>query len=198
MMEPSIKGSVLEASLSQLRDLVRRGALSEPKLRYYLGPETAAFALDQPILVSEWYPVRLYDRVLRAMVQELHGGRVGELAEAGRHTARALAEKGIYAQLSRPPDGRADPFLVRLIISLSRAIYNFTSWDLGAFEDGAFEIVISDADEYPDTFMWRNVGFVEVATTQATGHPWTVTCTRPARDRIVLRVTRAPSEPGAG
>ena len=192
-MEPSIKGSVVKVTLDELRDLVHRGVLSETKLRGRLEPEVAAFALDRSITISDWYPARLYDAVLRTMVQELHGGRIQDLAERGRDTARELAEKGIYAQLKRPPDGRSDPSLIRLIISLSGAIYNFTSWELGAFEDGAFEIVISDADAYPDTFMWRNVGFVEVATTLATGHPWSVTCTRPTRDRIVLRVTRVPT-----
>jgi hypothetical protein len=114
------------------------------------------------------------------------------MAEAGRRTARVLAEKGVYAQLERRHDGRADRGLVRLVTSLSKSIYNFTSWDVGRFEDGLFEIVISEAKDYPDTLMWRNVGFVEVATSQATGGSWTVSCERPTRDRVVLRVSLRP------
>jgi hypothetical protein len=127
------------------------------------------------------------------MIDAVYGGRIEAMAEAGRRTARSLIDKGLYAQLHWPPDGRTNPALVRLIISLSKAIYNFTTWELARFEDGSFEIAISDAKTYPDTLMWRNVGFVEVATSQATGESWSVRCERSTRDRIQLQVTRVAS-----
>jgi hypothetical protein len=188
--EPSIKGSVVRVTVEELRDLVRVGTLREDAVRAALGPEAAELALDRTVSVSAWIPVRLYDAILRHLIRTVGRGHMEYMVEGGRRTARALAEQGMYAQLERRSDGRADPTVVRLIVTLSKAIYNFTRWELGSFADGAFEIVISEAGDYPDTLMWRNVGFVEVATSQATGEPWSVGCERPTRDCIRLVVTR--------
>ena len=55
-VEPSIKGSVVQTTLDELRDLVQHGSLSEADLRQYLGPDAASFALDASINIAQWYP----------------------------------------------------------------------------------------------------------------------------------------------
>jgi hypothetical protein len=190
--ENSVKGSILMVTLEELRTAVRSGQLSEGEVRRALGPETAELALRKEIQLASWYPVRLYDPILRYMMNALGGGKTEYLVECGRKTARELVKKGVYQQL-KSANFRADPAFVRLVISLSKGIYNFTRWELAAFDENKqwFEIVISGAEDYPDTFMWRNVGFVEVSVSEHAGVPWTVRCSRPTRDRVVLRVTRS-------
>jgi len=190
--ENSVKGSIVVGSLEELRAAVRSGQLREDDVRRTLGPEAAGLALNRDIQLASWYPVRLYDAILRYMTDALGGGKTEYMVECGRKTARELVKKGVYQQL-KSGNARVDPALVRLVISLSKGIYNFTRWELGAFDKDKqwFEIVISEAEDYPDTFMWRNVGFVGVSVSEHAGEPWTVHCSRPTRDRVVLRVTRS-------
>jgi hypothetical protein len=119
--------------------------------------------------------------------------RQEEARHRGRHAARMLSDAGFYAQLERRADGSSSAALIRLVISLARAIYNFTTWELGHFEDTDFEIVITDAAAYHDTFMCRNVGFIEAATSLATGKDWCVTCERTSPARIVFHVKHVPA-----
>lgn len=192
-MEPSVKGSVVKVAVDELRALVEKGRLLEDKLRDRLEPDFADVVLEEPINIAAWYPASLYDALLHIFVDEIHVGEIERLAEGGRHAARKLSDAGFYGQLERRADGSASAALIRLVVSLSRAIYNFTTWELGHFEDTDFEIVITDAAAYPDTFMWRNVGFIEAATSLATGKDWCVTCERTSPARIVFHVKPVPA-----
>jgi len=191
-MEPSVKGAVVRTAVEQIRELLEQGRASEADLRAALGPAWSELALAGEIGPSTWYPAPFYDALLRFMMATAGAGRPEFVIESGRQAAAALTEKGIYGQMQRKADGRYDESFVRTLITLSKSIYSFTTWELGHLDAAAgfFEIVISDAAEYPDTFMWRNVGFVETMTCHATGERWRVRADRPARDRIVLTVRR--------
>ncbi|HVP30973.1 MAG TPA: hypothetical protein VMW35_17600 [Myxococcota bacterium] len=200
-MEPSVKGIVVRVAVEQVRDLLRRGVAREADLEKLLGAEGAKFVREADVSSTTWYPAPLYDALLRFLMATLGRGRPDCLIESGRQAAEAIAEKGIYSQFDRKAggDAEADPRVIQMMTTLSKAIYSFTTWSVGEvdFAKGRFEIWISDAAAYPDSFMWRNVGFLEVMTSRATGEAWKVTCERHSRERIRLVATRrAPPAPG--
>jgi hypothetical protein len=174
--------------VSQLNDLLRSGLLQNEDLDDALGPENADLVESGSVVSALWYPAELYDRMLTLMMRKAGGGKAEYLVEQGRLAVAALAATGVYPQLGR--EGPVDAASVRMLLSLSKAMYSFTSWELGAMEpdEGWFELVISDAAHYPDTFRWRNVGFIEAMTEHATGRRWRVTSRRERPDRIRFTV----------
>jgi hypothetical protein len=195
-LEPSVKGSILAVALAQLFELVDRGQIERGEVEATLGREWSEAARAARIAPSAWYPVQLYDRVLTLMMERAGGGRSEYLVEMGRQAARALARQGIYKQLERKAGGETDERFVRQLLTLAKALYSFTQWELESFDgdEGWFVIRISQARDYPDSLRWRNCGFLEAMTAQAVGHPVALTSERRPADCIRFRIQlRGPS-----
>jgi hypothetical protein len=195
---PSVKGSLIAVGMSQLNEQRRSGLIRDEDLDEALGPEYAELVTSGNVAIASWYPADLYDRMLSLMMHRAGGGKPEYLVEQGRRAVSALEATGIYQQLACR--GGLTRGFVRLLLSLSSAMYNFTTWDLGALEpdQGWFELVISGAARYPDTFRWRNVGFIEAVTERATGRSWRVTSERKTPDRIHFLVREVSAERGDG
>lgn len=185
---PSVKGVLLDVALKQVEGYLDAGEIRENDLADALGAEFGDLTPGVNLLISSWYPAELYDRLLTLMMTHAGGGKVEYLAGLGREAAMSIVATGIYGQLGI--EGDASRATVRKILSLAQAMYNFTTWEVGEVaEDGdAFQIVISRARDYPDSFRWRNVGFIEAVVEQVTGRRWQVTSERAAPDRIVFDV----------
>jgi len=138
------------------------------------------------IAPSAWYPVRVYDRVLTLMMQRAGDGRTEYLVELGREASAALARQGIYKQMDRRAGSEDPERFVRTLLTLAKALYSFTSWDLEQYDaaTGKFVIRISGAGDYPESLRWRNCGFLEAMTSQATGRACTLTSVREPWDCI--------------
>lgn len=196
MGEPSVKGSILGVALTQLFDLVERGQVDLREVEGALGREWFEAARAGRIAPSAWYPVQLYDRVLVLMMKRAGEGQTDYLVELGRQAAKALASQGIYKQLERKAGAEVDERFVRQLLTLAKALYSFTQWELEAFDadEGWFVIRISEARDYPDSLRWRNCGFLEAMTAQAVGRAVTLTSERRPGDCIRFRIQwRAPA-----
>jgi hypothetical protein len=189
-MEPSVKGSILAVALAQLFQLVERGKIDLREVEDTLGREWLQAAQGGRIAPSAWYPVDFYDRVLTLMMNRAGDGRSEYLVELGRQAAAALASQGIYKQMGRKAGDEVDERFVRQLLTLAKALYSFTHWELESFDAdaGAFVIRISQADRYPESLRWRNCGFLEAMTSQAIERPCTLTPERPSPDCIRFRV----------
>ena len=150
-MEPSVKGSILAVALGQLRSLVERGVVTQADAEAAVGDRLPTAQWDR-IAPSAWYPVTLYDRVLTLMMQRAGGGNTEYLVELGREAAGVLARQGIYKQLGRHAPADPDERFVRTLLTLAKALYSFTQWDLEEFSSdlGWFVIRISGAADYPE------------------------------------------------
>ncbi|HTO68220.1 MAG TPA: hypothetical protein VMR31_00025 [Myxococcota bacterium] len=189
-MEPSIKGSLLAVGLAQLFQLVERGKIDVREVEATLGREWFEAARGGRIAPSAWYPVDFYDRVLVLMMNRAGDGRSEYLVELGRQGAVALASQGIYKQLGRKAGDEVDERFVRQLLTLAKALYSFTVWDLEALDADAgwFVIRINEAARYPDSLRWRNCGFLETMTSEAVGRPCTLVSERPSPDLIRFRI----------
>ena len=193
-MEPSVKGSILAVALAQLFQLVERGRVDLREVEATLGREWFEAARASRIAPSAWYPVDFYDRVLVLMMNRAGDGRPEYLVELGRQAAAALASQGIYKQLGRKAGDEPDERFVRQLLTLAKALYSFTNWELEAFDaEGCwFVIRVSEAARYPESVRWRNCGFLEAMTSQAIDRPCTLTSDREPADCIRFRVHWRP------
>jgi hypothetical protein len=189
-MTPSIKGSVFAIAVEQLNALVARGALGNAEVEAVLGGEWLRLVQAGHIAPSAWYPVALYDRILTLLMNTAGGGNPEYLIQQGREAAARLTSQGIYKQLDRQVVGEVDERFVRNLLTMSKAIYSFTVWELEELDADERRMVlrVSEAADYPDSLRWRNCGFLEEMIGHAAQAPCSVESTRAPWDTIRFRV----------
>jgi len=186
-MVPSIKGSLFGVVVEELREHLDAGRISRDAAEAVLRQEDFA-VIEEKIRAGTWYPIDLHERVLSLLCRTVGAGRREYLVEGGRRAADALAESGIYAQLEVKGDENRVRKFGRILVTLSGAIYSFSSWRFAEWnaEEGWFTIEVTDATALPDLVVARAEGFVECAIANACGGDWQVTSRRPSRDHVLF------------
>ncbi|MCA9513262.1 MAG: hypothetical protein KC560_21305 [Myxococcales bacterium] len=199
---PSMKGSLIADMVGDIRKLVDDQTLSRAELERRLTRDDLAL-LDSQIAVSGWYDVRFYARCAELLRDALGDGDDGYLVQRGFDRGRALIEAGLYQQMEyakRPQVGQAmsreERFRaygsdLRLFVTLSKSLLNFTEWSIVVDPEHAdrYRVVVAGADAYPDALAWATEGFVDaMAASHGMRSLW-----RHARidDRIEFRMTRS-------
>jgi len=182
-----IKGSLFQGIVAEVKRLIAEGRIHISDLESFLTAEDQGF-LDQAILSGSWYAIATHDRMLKLLAHKLAaGGEAAYWVEGGRQAADQLAALGIYRQFEQRAEGLGD-FAGRVLVTLSGAVYNFTSWKwCGASADHTrFSIEVSDAAHFPETCRLRAQGFIERAASRAMRTEWCVTSLRVPSDKIVF------------
>lgn len=193
MAVPSIKGTAYGSVHDDLAALVEQGRVSRDELETRLSAEDLRH-FDAKVLAGNWYPIKSY-RALLAIVtdKEANGNAEDYLIARGWRAAARLKEAGIYRQLD-PGDGGGKTWGARvanIIGSISKLMYNFTSWHVEPGDDAAsFCAVVQDATDFVDECRYTAQGFVAYAATMIAGAPVQVTSARSGPDRIVYTVRR--------
>jgi len=201
--EPSLKGSVITELAEDLNKLVVDGALSCSELERRLTAEDIAI-LESEIVVSQWYSVKFYQRSAELLRDVVGGGRNEYLMERGLAKGEKLIEAGLYQQMEYATRARVQAEVspearyaaygrdLRLIVTLSQSLLNFTRWSPIPDPDHAdrYLIVVSEAADYPDALAWATQGLIEsMAATHGLANLWNHERTGP--DRIVFRMSRS-------
>ena len=182
-----IKGSLFQGIVSEVKRMIAEGQIRPTDLASLLTAEDQEF-LNQTILPGSWYPIATHDRMLKLLAhKQAAGAEATYWIEGGRHAADQLAALGIYRQFEQHSTGLED-FAGRVLVTLSGAVYNFTSWKwCGAAADHTrFTIEVNDATHFPETCRLRAQGFIERAASRAMRTEWCVTSRRILSDRIVF------------
>jgi hypothetical protein len=182
-----IKGSLFQGIVSEVKRLITEGQIRTADLALLLTAEDQEF-LSQAVLPGSWYPIATHDRMLKLLAhKQAPGGEATYWIEGGRQAADQLAALGIYRQFEQHSKGLED-FVGRILVTLSGAVYNFTSWKwCGASTDHiSFTIEVSDATHFPETCRLRAQGFIERAASRAMRTEWCVTSRRILSDKIVF------------
>lgn len=197
---PSIKGSVFEPLVSDLKRVCDERGLSRDELLKTLEPSDLDH-FQEKILLSGWYDVRVFERMARLLLALEGKGDVEFLRERGRKSARRLLEAGLYqqmeylrrAELSDDPDERVEAFGrdLRLLTSMSSSILNFSVWSAHRDPDNPkrYVIEVTESAAYPDVLAWNTEGFINAMAQEHDGNErwrWE----RPGRDRLVFRMTK--------
>ncbi|HBZ71346.1 MAG TPA: hypothetical protein DEP35_17085 [Deltaproteobacteria bacterium] len=182
-----IKGSLFHGIVLEVKRQIAETQIDPSDLESLLTTEDQEL-LGQPILPGSWYPIATHDRMLKLLAhKQVAESKALYWIEGGRQAADQLAALGIYRQFEQRSNDLAD-FVGRVLVTLSAAVYNFTSWKwCGANADHTvFTIEVSEAAHFPETCRLRAQGFIERAASRAMATEWCVKSRRIASDRIVF------------
>jgi len=196
---PSIKGTVLIDLVEDVRKLLGSGD-REAAARL---TERDRSTIEQGIAQASWYSVHFYARLMELLRDHCGDGRNEYVVARGRARGRALMETGVYQQmeyvgrLQAQRAGTAEERMtaygrdLRLLVTLSRSILNFTTWSVAIdpdFDD-RHRIEVSDAEEFPDILGYSTEGFID-AMASVPGHSGLWEYARIDRRLAAFRMTR--------
>lgn len=197
---PSIKGSVLVDLVEDVRKLLGSG---DREAAAHLTEQDCA-TIEQDISQASWYSVDFYARLME-LLRNAHGdGRNEYVIDRGRARGRKLMEAGVYQQMEYVGRLQATKAItseerfaaygrdLRLLVTLSRSILNFTTWSVEADPDvNARHIIeVSDAEEFPDILGCSTEGFID-AMASVPGQSGLWKYERFNRSLAVFRMTRS-------
>jgi hypothetical protein len=171
--KPSVKGSVVAETIENARKLLEEGSLSLSHLEAKLRPEDLEL-FEEPTNISKWYDMEFYQR-LAELLHEVDGGpRIDYFRKKGFDRGHKLIEAGLYQQMEyverskvareQDPKARFEAYGrdLRLFVTLSGAILNFSSWSVARDPDHSdrYQIEVRDASAFPDFMGWGSEGLI--------------------------------------
>src|SRR5262245_725080 len=95
---PSVKGSLIAASIEDINKLVQAGTLSKAELERRLEPGDLE-VLSHGVQMGGWYDIRIHARMLE-LLKDVEGEGSNEyLRRRGEQSAERLLNAGLYQQL---------------------------------------------------------------------------------------------------
>lgn len=191
MNRPAIKGTAFISAVTDLEELLRSGRLSRAELETRLRAEDLEI-LATKVLPGDWYPIDSYGRIID-MLGELEGGGGSYHVRRGRRAAERLLKSGIYRQLDRAIEQRAEKdsaALVGIMLTVGRTLYNFGSWEIVREESAGrrMRFEISDSAALPENARLTVQGFVEWTAENIIGGHVRVSSRRPRHDLVVVEI----------
>jgi hypothetical protein len=194
MSGPSIKGSVIEKLVEDARRLRDNGRVSSEYLEVRLD-RVALELLDSKPLPALWYPLESYDRLIDLLLEVEGKGSPDYLRRRGAGVADRLIAGGFYDQFSSLDRRLRDPQeylrLMRRVVAVMGAIFNFVKWDAHPDPGQPRRVVIelSEADDFTEHLCRVTEGFLtRIAQERGLVHSWQAERTAP--DRVVCRMDR--------
>jgi hypothetical protein len=199
---PSVKGSLIAASVEDIKKLVQAGTLSESELERRLEPGDLE-VLARGVSMMAWYDIRIHARMLELLKDAEGGGSDDYLRRRGAQSAERLLDAGLYqqleylnrTQLSNTADS-LERFLafgrdLRLLTTLSGSIYNFTRWESQVDPEikNRYRIRVSDSKAFPNLMGCAAEGFINRMAKQH-GEPDLWRWQRAAPDLMIFRMIR--------
>jgi hypothetical protein len=193
MREPAIKGTVMVNLVADVISLRDEGRISADELAARLERQDLE-VLESKVMPSTWYPISSYRR-LTELLLETEGGDEDYLRARGARSAQRLLEAGLYEQMRRLRPGGSGVTLadiersVRTLVVMSQTILNFGRGEVFPDPDHEKRVIIqiSDAADYPEVLRFTSEGFYN-ACARAAGRRYSWRSSRPAPDRIVMRM----------
>ena len=207
MLDPAIKGSIFKGVMDDLARLRAEGKIQESALEAHLTSDELD-TIDWDVNPAAWYPIPLYDKLLRLLCEIEGEGKDEYYERRGRASARRLMDAGLYQQLaflSRWGDDikrgkEEEESLVlkyrsklKMVASLAGSIYNTGRWEIeiDSQHSRRVSIAIHDASAYTDPMMRAIEGFLnECAVAARKDLAQLHKAVRLSPDLILFRMTR--------
>lgn len=194
-----IKGTAIAEVVSDVERLLESGAIARDELEVRLEPADLALleGKTQPAL---WYDNRCHARLTELLRDVEGGGRSEYVVGRGAATADRLLESGLYQQLqlARGEDAVTDDpaalrRAIRLLLSLSGAMYDFGSWKLRADAEASNELWIDvfEAEALTEMNRLTAEGFIRRIAERLQRDPPRVESRRVAPDHVVYCIRMA-------
>jgi len=206
MQEPSIKGVIVHGVVERLREHLECETISRDELEVRLEKADLEL-LDEKIIQQVWYPIASYERIAE-LALELEGGpREETCIRSGERDARRMIDAGLYKQLEsleRMSDAASQSTaeesfqalgrLLRVTMSLSKAIYNFGNWSVVPDPEHPrrYRVEVTDAGPLPEVVVIGTVGFLnECSRAARSDQPIRWSVARPRPDLVIYRMNRS-------
>ena len=174
---PCVRGSLFCREVEAVLDLVESGQLSRSELEAALTADELKLVDDACVATSQWYDIATVDKLM-TLTASKSGLTLPEFCRMrGAKAAEVLCKSGLYQQLEyldrmqvskiSDPDSRVLAFGhdLRLLVSLSKNMFNFTQWSVRKDPDAPrrFQIEISQASNFNDIAADCSDGFLNWA-----------------------------------
>lgn len=186
-MPGGVKGTAVASVVEDLKRLIEAGRVRRDELEVRLQAADLEL-LEQKILPSSWYPLGSQGRLTQILLEVEGKGSLEYLLERGRRAAERMREGGLYAQLSVDQE-RWGERIGAMMIPLGPAIYRDTVWSIELSGTGAamrFEITVEVQEDFPEVCRHQTQGFIEHASSYASGRPVRMSSSRVSPTRIVF------------
>lgn len=183
---PSIKGTVFQTVVDDIKALVDRKAVSRDALETRLQSADLRI-LDSKIDGARWYPIDSYGRMLE-LLRDVEGRSDPRqyLLQRGMRAANRLVDLGLYRQIEKQA-GQPLAKVGDAMITLSTNMYNFSIWRFASDPDGrTHRLEVVEATAFPEVSRIVIEGFIDALTTRGMKIKARVSSARPAPDRIVF------------
>jgi hypothetical protein len=186
-MAASIKGSAFQSVQADIQRLVDQGDLDLEEVGEGLTAKDRDW-LDAFVTPVSWIPIATYGRLLELLAKN-DGGKdpIAYLRGRGREAGKRLLG-GAYQGFARASNG-LDLKGVQIVIGVARLLYDFMQWEAAALPDGAFEIRVRGAREFPTPALHTAEGFLELYGELTSGKRPVISSTRPTADTVRILVT---------
>lgn len=186
MEVPSVKGSIFQSVLDDLRRAVDEGRCDPGEIDAKLSDKDRGL-LDETITPVQWLPIASYGRLLE-LLAEVEGGRdpVGYLRARGARACERLLG-GAYRGYKVEP-GSWGRRTGETMVGIGGLLYNFARWSFRELGPDRYEIACEDAADFPDAAVQTAHGFVEQYASYAAGRTVEVRSERPERSRFLLTI----------
>jgi len=198
---PCVRGSLFHREVETVLDLVGSGQLSRSELEAALTADELKLVDDAGVATSQWYDIATVDKVM-TLTASKSGLTLPEFCRMrGAKAAESLCKSGLYQQLeyldrlqvskASDPDSRVRAFGhdLRLLVSLSKNMFNFTEWSVRKDPDAPrrFQIEISQASDFGDIEANCTDGFINwAASKREQSRVWV--WSRPVPDVVLFRM----------
>ena len=182
---PSIKATGFQSAADDLRVHVDSGRLPRAELEARLDPDDLRY-IEKPLAASTWVPIATYRRLVELLIElEAEGKPELYLHERGVRAAERLHKIGVYRQFEASVDTWGAR-VGKIATTMSAVIYNFTRWTFQSGDaHGDFEIVVNEAQDFPEIARFTTQGFIEYTSKAVSGGDVRVTSARVTPDRVV-------------
>jgi hypothetical protein len=186
MSVPSIKGSVFEGLMADLRETVAAGRGDLDELREALEDKHRDL-LEGDVASIQWVPIGAYAAILDYLTRvEGAADPVAYLRRRGANACDRLIG-GIYKAFKVEP-GNWGARTGEIMMGMGKLLYNFTRWSFSDLGSGVYQISCEEASDFPDCAMETAHGFIERYASKASGRAVKVESSRATRARIVFTV----------
>jgi hypothetical protein len=200
---PSIKGTVLLDLAEDVSKILEGPGSGRRAVEAHLTAEDRE-RIAEGLSPAAWYDVDFYARMME-LVRDVRGdGRDQYVVDRGRARGRKLMEAGLYQQMeyvgrlqvssAQTPEDRLSAYGrdLRLLVTLSRSILNFTTWNVQIDPDSGdrHRIDVGEAGAFPDILGLSTEGFIDAMASQR-GDTGLWRYERLGRDLVVFRMTRS-------
>jgi hypothetical protein len=183
---PSVKGSIFASVVADLKAAVRDGRLSREDLEDELSGKDRGM-MDSVVTAVTWMPITTYGRMLDLLARiDGAGQREAYLRDRGARAAERLLS-GTYGTFDAGKNswGRRAG---EMMVGIAGVLYNFTRWSFSEVGPDVWEIVASEAKDFPDTAAHTAHGFLQWYLDRTSDGRMHAELTRPSPDRVVFRI----------